>query len=1435
MSPLQPGTPKRAGRRRPALATGLLAALPWTLLAPGAWPAPVVAVLSAGWLFLSWPRRSDLPSRLGRPGWAGLAAVAALLGVLFCVAAPWAATRLPFVPAPDQLPGEVAERYAALWRDLEEAAREAAAGLEPPGDDPELRRAAFRRLSSLGAERRGGSGEAATLLLVDPDGEAAAWAGEGLLNEPDPGEIGRSGLDFIAAFGSVTLVAVEPLGRGARPWRMMAGRSFPTDRWPFDPPLALALPSGRQGVRWSLAAPEDPVAPGAVAIEVAGAPTLVVQRPELPAGAGLPPWRRLPMRLAWGLLAVLLLTVAAVQGLRAALPAGTERQAPAVAGGALSLGLVAGSGLAAAILAGSGGALPALVLAAGAALAVWAGSAERWPGGPWAQLPARPSPWLPAGAAALGALALAAAAWAVLEAVGGTEPGPGSAPDLASRLWPGAAALALRLGLGALALALLLFARRPTGAGRSATAPGFEAWAWAGIGALLGAAALHDRVAASLPLLAMGAAACAHWAGGRRLRHPLQGAILILGAALLGATAWETAHRLEVKREMGRAFLPGMAPPSEQELRSVEAELREHFQGLDLASRVPRSPAGLDREDLAFFLWRRSPLARPNALSALVVEPLEGPPSVFAFGPPVASEEGPHWNVVRREEWALPVWEDSLASGDAVLDYAGEPWAQVRYWLLPRPGYGLGDPEELEPIELGLLRGRPAADRRVRGLPEPALYGLYDPQGRALLSPWVEAPPLPGRLAAGDGVRRRVSTPAQPAWAWALHGRDGIEVLYLPVLGMGPALERVGSHALGSLAVLALAAGVLVLLALPRPAFRDLLGRTFRSYSKRLIVVFTLLLLVPLLLLNLVILSDAEERLNREQRAAGEAALASAQRVIGDFVASLEPGFGFATEVDDELLMWLSRVAQHDVNLYWGSSIWASSKPELFAAGLLPERIPGEVFSRLTLRGYGLASRTNLARGIEYLELYAPLRIPGAPAEQERLFLSLPLLTQQEEVARELASLKRRVILVSAGLFGLLIAVGVGLARRFSQPLEELVAGTRRIAAGAPSLGMAPPSELEIGALVEAVDDMAGRIAESRSRLEREKEVVDRMVENITSGVVSLDRERRVLMHNRVAAELLGVAVGEGLDAALARSERLAPVRAVLAAADRRPIRTTVRLPARAEAGGEGNGEGEREWSLVWVPVPGEGEPTALLVVEDATEVLRGQRLEAWAEMARIIAHEIKNPLTPLRLSAEHLREVFRGVDRRKGAGLPSGFAEVFDRCTENILRQVEELRQIATEFSAFSSVPRIEARPGDLVAALRTLVEAYGSAERAGVEVSLRPESAEVRARFDPRLLGRAVRNLIENAVRASAGGGRVEVRIASENGMAEISVADSGPGVPPELLGRIFDPYFSTHDTGTGLGLPIARRVAEEHGGAIAARNLPGGGLEVTIRIPL
>jgi signal transduction histidine kinase len=896
-------------------------------------------------------------------------------------------------------------------------------------------------------------------------------------------------------------------------------------------------------------------------------------------------------------------------------------------------------------------------------------------------------------------------------------------------------------------------------------------------------------------------------------------AAVALLAVLAAAGAWETAYRLALRRWAETVLLNKVTPPTRAEMQSLGAEIDRHFSRSDLAALVPRAPAGLERQDLAYALWRSSPLARPYSLSALVVIPREGPSSSFSFGMPL-NQDRVDWSPERWRGLGLPLWEESPVYGETGLKLAGRPWGRIRFWLMPRPGFELRDRRRLGEVEAGLLKGGPAADP-VQELLEPAVYALYTESGVPSLSPWDETPRLSDRLRPANGRGSAiVDTPAGRARAYS-HMTLGVwEVIYLPFLPPLAALERTANSVLGVLLILTLAAPPVLLLSLPRASFRALLGRVLRSYSKRLIIVYTVLLLLPLLLLNVVLVRSMEDRLSRQQRAAGEAALASAQQILGERLLRLEPGYGVDTALGDRLLSDLAEIVHHEVNLYWGSSVYASSKHELFTAGLLPNRIPGEIYSRLAMLGYSLSARTNRVGNTAYLEIYAPLRSPDAPVGEERLFLSMPLLAQQEEAANELAHLRRHGFQATVGLFLLLVAVGTRLARNFTRPLMELIEGTRRIAAGAPSLDLAP-TELELAALVEAVDEMALRIAEGRERLVREKQVVERMVENITSGVVSLDRERRVLMHNRVAAELLGVSVGEALDQVAEGNARLAPVAVFLRKAVERPgemARQTVRL---AEPG-----SGEREWSLVWVPVPGTGEPSALLVVEDATEVLRGQRLLAWAEMARIIAHEIKNPLTPIRLSTEHLREVYRSA--------PEQLDRVFERCTVNILTQVEELRSIASEFSTYSAILQIDPKPGDLTRAIEELVEGYMAAPPEGVVVSLETDGP-IPARFDAKLLGRAMRNLLENAMRASAGGGRVTVQVERQNGRARIAVQDEGPGVRPENLPRIFDPYFSTHDTGTGLGLPIARRVVEEHGGTITARNRSGRGLEVVITLPV
>jgi two-component system nitrogen regulation sensor histidine kinase NtrY len=225
-------------------------------------------------------------------------------------------------------------------------------------------------------------------------------------------------------------------------------------------------------------------------------------------------------------------------------------------------------------------------------------------------------------------------------------------------------------------------------------------------------------------------------------------------------------------------------------------------------------------------------------------------------------------------------------------------------------------------------------------------------------------------------------------------------------------------------------------------------------------------------------------------------------------------------------------------------------------------------------------------------------------------------------------------------------------------------------------------------------------------------------------------------------------------------------------------------------------------------------------------ELERTHRLEAWAEMARQVAHEIKNPLTPIQLNAEHLRRVH--ADR----GEP--LTPVLQECVATILQQVTLLRQIASEFSSFASSPTARPSRVDVPALLRDVVDPYraGLSDRVAFEVDVPPDLPPVYV--DRTLVTRALTNIVENALHAMPGGGRLRVLAWAENGAVRVRVADTGVGMDPEALARAFEPYFSTKATGTGLGLPIAKRNVEASGGSISVQSERERGTAVEITLP-
>jgi signal transduction histidine kinase len=226
-------------------------------------------------------------------------------------------------------------------------------------------------------------------------------------------------------------------------------------------------------------------------------------------------------------------------------------------------------------------------------------------------------------------------------------------------------------------------------------------------------------------------------------------------------------------------------------------------------------------------------------------------------------------------------------------------------------------------------------------------------------------------------------------------------------------------------------------------------------------------------------------------------------------------------------------------------------------------------------------------------------------------------------------------------------------------------------------------------------------------------------------------------------------------------------------------------------------------------------------------ELARTNQLRAWSEMARQVAHEIKNPLTPIQLAAEHLQHVHEDRGRPLGA--------ILDQCLQTILGQVRLLRQIASQFSTFAGSPilRPEAvSPADLLA---SVIDPYrvGLAGRIAFDVQAPADLPAIWA--DPTLLARALTNLVENAVQAMPNGGRLTVRAAVVGGQLMLAFSDTGVGMDQTARERAFEPYFSTKTGGSGLGLANAKRHIEMHGGTVAVASEPGRGTTFTLGLPL
>jgi len=415
------------------------------------------------------------------------------------------------------------------------------------------------------------------------------------------------------------------------------------------------------------------------------------------------------------------------------------------------------------------------------------------------------------------------------------------------------------------------------------------------------------------------------------------------------------------------------------------------------------------------------------------------------------------------------------------------------------------------------------------------------------------------------------------------------------------------------------------------------------------------------------------------------------------------------------------------------------------------------------------------------------------------------------------------------------------LARGITGPIAELAEGTREVAAGNLSYKVQARADDEIGVLVESFNRMTDDLGESKRRLEeayidlsdKHTELEDRrryietVLEAIATGVVSFDPLGRVTTINRPAARMFGLAaegvVGRLLEEVFAGPDGKAV--ATLVGRTRRPDTDTAELQLHPRRGGASL---TLLASATALRGPDGEYAGAVVIFDDLTELLKAQRVAAWREVAQRIAHEIKNPLTPIQLSAQRLQ---RRLGRMAGEE-----RQLVNECTETIVQEVDGLRRLVDEFSRFARMPALTPRPTDVRQLIESVASLYRDSHPALTLVIRHAETLPL-LEVDPDHIKRAVLNLVDNAVEAVGGVGTVVVETAHvpETGIARIVVADTGPGIRPEDKEKLFLPYFSTKAAGMGLGLPIVHEIVVEHGGTIRVEDNEPHGSRFVVEVPV
>ena len=480
------------------------------------------------------------------------------------------------------------------------------------------------------------------------------------------------------------------------------------------------------------------------------------------------------------------------------------------------------------------------------------------------------------------------------------------------------------------------------------------------------------------------------------------------------------------------------------------------------------------------------------------------------------------------------------------------------------------------------------------------------------------------------------------------------------------------------------------------------------------------------------------------------------------------------------------------------------------------------------------------------------LQTPGGQTAVVSVGILLPRALAEPMVAvndanqdyRQFRAKRRELVRFYVTLIGLIFLVTLSIAtwvgfyvsKRITVPIQELAAASREISAGNLDVRVRTEVGDEMAMLVDSFNDMAAELQESRSvitrstadlrrsnrELDERRRYIEVLMANLSTGVISLDRSGRVTTANPAVQTILGIDLLAGDDPhSVLERQGLQPL-AELFDPNFRGGGENLRRDLSIE-----QDTGRLSLSAQVTRLRGSSGETlgTLVMVEDLGELIRAQRAAAWREVARRIAHEIKNPLTPIQLAAQRLR-------KKHSEGSPD-LHEVLPVATASIEREVGALERLVDEFSRFARMPEVTRREVDFREVVGSVVDLYEGAS--GVRFKVAVDASTKRVKLDAEQMRRVLINLIDNAAAAMEGRGEIRIgALCDPSGTLRIEVCDDGPGIEPQDRDKMFSPYFSTKKRGTGLGLAIVHKVVTDHHGTIRVEDNAPRGVRFVIEIP-